>query len=505
MNQLQKAITAVRQRLVARPGYCTKAHKSVGEFNSVGIDHEADIASVIYEDSTKRIPLYDADGKLAKECLFEPKVKIGGYVPYWGKPTWTFSGKSIRMPLRVDGIDYIEVGRRLVGIPTYRMLESPVGLSIPGFIPKGAWRQAFYGKEIFEIAKTAPVAPAGDGYVFRSVSDEISFGDPSGAISKLSQMERLILEDCQPAANDAVIRQSINKPAAAQCKIASLAEHLELDIELAARLDDAIRVIDPEGAIRQRLVRSCADDSTEVIRLIELAAQLEPLEDDELQAGPAAVESPLEFEADSDDDDAPEDEDPGTLGWLYTTPEVEMARKQEKMADAWLTAAGETRYDRYSSEAKMLAYELMSEDRPMARRKIAVAQTPEDKTAFAELMKLVGESRLADINKLRSQARTTELLGRFSGTQRATFWKISDEKKAELVAKKAAWVAAYPYSQLETFWLEKVRSAKTTKQLGFYWVQYYKALSGTVDMGRPAFLEHILRDALIARKLELTK
>ena len=380
---------------------------------------------------------------------------------------------------------------------------------LPGYLRPAVSQRGHYERCFFPVRTVNPESPVErdkarivknelfpaikkDRDLFTDIQGEISFGQTSEIIAGLSQLDRMIVEDCEPAERG-ILRQGINHPPKSDCKISSLAAWLEIDSELAASLDDALRVIDPESAIRTKLISACSENPAEIVRLIALAKELDPLDD----FGPESDK------ADKDDKDD-EDDNPMDRGlsWLYATEEVEAAKEQERLADAWLTASGEVRFDRYSSKAKMIAYELMSEDRPLAAKRIAKKA---DNSEFNKLLAQIGNCRLVDINALRKEARTTGLLNGFSGVQQKKFWAISEAKKAELLKAKAEWVAAYPYTKTESYWLGKIKAAKSLKQVGYFWSQYYQAVAGAVDMGRPLFLEHILKDALIARKAELTK
>ena len=413
--------------------------------------------------------------------------------------------KAHRQPQQFNavGMEAIPEGQKLVVFETAELVRGGLCRLSNKFTKGAAFRSTYRKPACFIGEDRTP--PHTDRDLFADIQGEISFGQTAEVIAGLSQLDRLIVEDCEPA-EKGILRQGINNPPKSDCKISSLAAWLEIDPELAASLDDALRVIDPESAIRSRLVSACSESPAEIVRLVALAKELEPLEDTPQGESVRNIEDNglYSYEAYRGEDEEADTEEASNhgLGWLYTTEEVEAAREREELADAWLTASGEIRFDRYSSEAKMLAYELMSEDRPLAAKKTAKKA---DNSEFSKLLAQVGNCRLADINALRKEARTTGMLYAFSGVQQKRFWSVSAAKKAELVKAKAEWVSRYPYTKTESYWLAKIKAAKSLKQVGFYWYQYHQAVAGAVDMGRPNFLEHILKDALIARKSELTK
>lgn len=446
-----------------------------------------------------------------------PNVKDGNVLT----PTVTQAGAAYPMHSMVHN----RAGAVLATIPMHTLVTELDGFDGPVFVdaePLGR------DSELFDTDYSDD-GEGGDG-VCRKVAG-------------MSGLDRMIFEDGHNGSGG-VQRQSINHPAGIACPVANLADLLDIKNRTAEKIHRALVIIDPDDNIRGKLTgellrvrRSPEKFAAKAREFFALAEELDTA--DEHAAAPERVrqverralmttdprsciheqgEIQLRNFAETSKQGAYACFSADTPRIAYIAGRYVAANPAELKAhllsqqdhaacevaldaefidpellpdpvDCWIDACGNERKDRYSKDCRFLQYVNINND---IGRPLTMAEYMAALTDYREIMAAIHDAKLKDLGKLRKAVMDKARLSGNSREQVNHFWSVSNARKRQLEAIRAAWVERYKRQLLavEAKSLANVQACVSYKQACTFWGWIKE---GAVYLGRPAFVEHILK------------
>jgi len=121
---------------------------------------------------------------------------------------------------------------------------------------------------------------------------------------------------------------------------------------------------------------------------------------------------------------------------------------------------------------------------------------------YAKIRRFIENANLAQINAIRRKAHNN--CDWMNYYQRSIFWGVTKQRKSYLEGCKAIYVQTLldSITAVEKRSLTMMRNTKSIKQAKFYWYLIY---SNTKNLGRPRFVEYVLKPELNKRQQMLEK
>ena len=313
-------------------------------------------------------------------------------------------------------------------------------------------------------------------------------------LDEMSGLDRIIFEDCYNGSN-AVQRPSQNVPNIGfRRRIDLLAQRLVCTFDQAEDLIDFWQIIDESQKLWPTFELWIKARTIEAgLEYFEaLAGQLV---DDEI-----VNEKPFSsFEINPDRELWKEELD--VLWEQFVSKEAEPELTVEALdgfveKNGWFAENGSIQLESPRGTPEEFRYVTINDDRPHPSY-IRLPQPHPQPDLFWEILDSIDRSGIEHLNRwLKLFMAKDPRLSFMDVTQRGIFWRRLHNRRVVQGLRRDAYLKHFELTKEEQAILQQYSQPKSQAQLRFFWAQWYSARKGIVSLGRPVFVEFVLKNTL---------